>query len=171
MAYRIRIARLLLLFSTILGLVPRTQALAQPKASGGELVVVMFCRGVVRLPQGAMSARTEETSLSSAPISDILRASGVDQITRAFPAFNAADTVTTSVDGTPRHHVDLSRIYTLRLPAGADENSFIDRLRHLEGVAYAEPMGVPHFSAAFPNDSLFVSGDQWSLNNFGQNAN
>jgi len=132
----------------------------------------MFKPGAVQMPGALRACAVDASIISSDGIRSLLHASGVDSITKAFPEFNRADTLWISPMGTKVRLTDWSRIYTLRVPAGANRNAFIDSLNHKSEVAYAEPPGSVTFWAAptYPNDSLFADGSQWGLWNHGQSG-
>jgi len=137
--------------------------------ASGRHVLAMFRPGALVLPGGSNRAPTAQVAITSSGIDSAFAEFEVDSVAKAFPNFQLADTLGTARTGEIVRLVDRSRIYTLVLQEGGDPEGLCQALAAEPEVVYAEPDGSIDFCTA-PNDPYYQNGDQWNLNNLGQNG-
>lgn len=91
-------------------------------------------------------------------------------IKKAFPDFNEADTIKIGKDGKKIKLFNMSRIFNLKLKNKDDIGTTIEILLNENGVLFAEQNYYDYHSYGFPNDEHYENGDQWGLNNYGQDG-
>ncbi len=126
----------------------------------------MFKPTTIELPENVNQATVEQLPVIDPSIRSILVQHRVDNIRKAFPDFNRADTLRITPDGRNISVMDLSRVFVLRIPDTENRQLIIDRLLQIPNVLFAEPnaMGVPRL---VPNDPHFQTR-QWNMRNTGQ---
>lgn len=125
----------------------------------------MFRPNAIQLPLGLISASLEQVVFLSPQLRATLLSYGVDLVKKAFPEFVPADTLKITSEGWIVKSLDLSRVFTLRLPAGADRKEIINALVRFPDVIYAEPNANATLRV-IPNDQHFNL--QWNMHNSGQ---
>lgn len=124
---------------------------------------IMFKPGVISLPQGASQALIQDipnlpnwlSSLSSA---------GLQEIAKAKPNFNPADSMKILPDGRKIKKLNYNNIYRLILNIGSNLDSVLTYLKTRPEVAFVERWPIIEL-AVTPNDDSFPK--QWALNNDG----
>jgi hypothetical protein len=108
-------------------------------------VVVMFDRGMIRLPEGRDSATVAEAVIASPAIRNVLQTQGAELLLKAFPTFNLADTLGVALSGEIVRLTDFSKVFKIRLPEGAEVNMLAAALSGLLGVWLARKRAYPRF--------------------------
>lgn len=130
--------------------------------------IVMFQDSVVQFPDGKTQGSVADANISSAAVESVLVAYDVQLVAKAFPDFQLADTLGVSRTGEVVRLADLSEIYRLLLPNGYDRGAFIEDVSSLDETVDAASNVVPEPCGRLePNDEHFVNGDQWGLDNPG----
>ncbi len=94
----------------------------------------------------------------------------VRSVSKAFPKFSLADTLGISRTGEQVRLADLSNLFILKVPDTSSVQVLINSMSKLSGVVYIEPNFHDYRAHGFPNDPHYENGDQWGLNNYGQNG-
>jgi len=125
-------------------------------------IIVMFQPGVIQMPHGRAEAGIDELTISIPGIRTALSKINAEQVSKAFKDFNLADTLGVARTGEIVRLADLSNIYKIRLPKGANILKAAAELVRFPEIIYAEPNGTVA-PAVMPNDPHFQNGDQWNL--------
>jgi subtilase family protein len=137
----------------------------QPPPLGERQVLATFAEGSTILPDSANSGTVSDAINPSLDLADIMESFGVEEVARAFPDFNQADTLGTAFTGEPIRLMDWSKVWVLTMPVGTDIDAFLTSLRGSTSTLLAGPNGMGQSFAApiYPNDPEFKSGAQWPL--------
>jgi len=133
-------------------------------------VIVMFEPGIVTVPKSETEATVNEVQIKSSQIKTAFLKHNVQFVSKAFPRFSPADTLGISRTGEQVRLAGLSNIFVLRTPDTATVKVLVNAIKKLPGVVYAEPNFHNYRAHGFPNDPHYENGDQWGLNNYGQNG-
>lgn len=128
-------------------------------ASIDEEVIVLFKSDVLNMPKGQDTASLTEIAASQNIIS-CFQEIGVEQVIRAIPDFNRADTLKITEDGWVVRLPDWSNLYVIAITSNRD--SAIVKLEALNEVIYAEKNEKAEPLYTQPNDTWFYR--QWNLN-------
>ncbi len=118
----------------------------------------------------------KEVKIKSIKIKRLLNKFNLDSasLSTAFESFNEADTIQTTKDGRKIKHVNLSKVFSIKIPEGINIEDVLDSLKRLPEVAMASVNGYAsddlYSSRIVTNvldDNLFQY--QWGLKNIGQN--
>jgi len=131
-----------------------------------EEVLILTKPGAIVMPQGKTVVTLEEIEAMS-EVKDILQAIQTQEIRKAMPEFDPADTMRTAPDGNIARLPNFSNLFILSLPPGADRDSAVVLLESLPQVIYAEKNERVKLRVE-PNDPYFEEGRQWNLKNEGQ---
>ncbi len=128
-------------------------------------VLAVFAAGTVSIADAAKSGDVAQVIALKSDLGQILTSFGVQQIARAFPDFDRADTVGVAYTGETVRLTDWSKVWLLTLPQGSDPESLVTALRRSPSTVIAEPNGTGiGFSAPrYPNDPYFTDGSQWGI--------
>jgi len=134
-----------------------------PSINPDREIIVMFKRGAIQFPQGKIEVGLNELKILVPGIQEALQKIKVEQFIKAFKDFNLSDTLGIARTGEKVRLADLSNIYKIRLPKGANIIKAAAELVRFPEIIYAEPNGIV-VPAVTPNDPHFTNGDQWNLN-------
>lgn len=102
-------------------------------------VLVCFRRPVVRWPAGLSSAPVREVTVTDPAVAEMIRQVRATRLEKVFPDAPESDTPAVARNGTLIEPPDLSKVYTLVVPSGADIPAVVEQFSGLPEVAYAEP--------------------------------
>jgi len=91
-----------------------------------------------------------------------LRDIGINNLERAFPEWEAADSIRVLESERIVHRPSFHRVYIMHLPNGISSDEAVELLEKEPSVVYAHP----HLNAQLETDTYYT--DQWHLNNTGQ---
>jgi len=156
-----RLAHLVSLGGIVLAL--STPAAADPTSD--RQVLAVFTSGTVTLADAVDSAEVAQAMSLESEIGQILTSFGIQQIARAFPEFDRADTVGVAYTGETVQLTDWSKVWLVTLPEGGSPDSLIAALQASASTVFAEPNGTGQGLGApkYPNDPYFKDGSQWGL--------
>jgi hypothetical protein len=124
-------------------------------------ILVYFTSGAQRMTKGQAAARL----VSNASKMVLARFNiGEDRVTSAFPDFDEADTIKTTPFGKRIGMMNMSRVFSIRVPDGVVIDSVTESLKRLPNVLFAER----NMDARLYDDPTYVN--QWHLNNTGQSG-
>ncbi|RKX68805.1 hypothetical protein DRP53_09945 [candidate division WOR-3 bacterium] len=145
---------LVILLSELLGVEPEKEVLILTKTD------------VIKLPKGKVQATLNEIQAPR----EVMRAFEtlqVQEIRKAMPDFNPADTFAITPEGNIARLPDFSNLFALRLPSDMNRDSAVTLLEALPQIIYAEKNQRAELFFE-PNDPHYKSGLQWNLKNEGQ---
>ncbi|MEW5843597.1 MAG: S8/S53 family peptidase [Bacteroidota bacterium] len=121
-------------------------------------ILVYFTSGVERAPAG------QPATVRSSAIQRILMRFNIDQsrLVSAFPDFNEADTLKTTLEGRTVKLPNMAKIFKIHVPPGTARESVIDSLKKIPNVLFVEPNGTS-VPLGDSNDQYY--GYQWGLKN------
>jgi subtilase family protein len=128
--------------------------------------LVVFAAGTVSMPDTASSGELAQVMELESDLGQILTSFNVQQIERAFPEFDRADTVgVTYAEGATVRLTDWSKVWLITVPEGRSADSLIASLRTSASTIIAEPnaTGMAFNAPLYPNDPYFTNGSQWGL--------
>lgn len=126
--------------------------------------IVMVQGNALTLPDGAKVVGPNGLRSVSPGLGKVIAESRVEQIGRSFPEAHEPE-VKRNKDGIEFRDIDLTRIFTLRVPSPDILPQLIDRLKSLPEVIFAEANGLAE-PRSTPNDPSF--GLQWGMQNGGR---
>ncbi|MCC7444480.1 MAG: S8 family serine peptidase, partial [Saprospiraceae bacterium] len=141
-------------------------AQANPKLQA----IVMFEKNIITLPHGNTEADVNELKIKSFEVKNIFSKYNARFIRKAFPLFSPNDTLVIASTGEQVKLADLSNIYLFDFSDTNSVSEFINDIKGLTEVIYAEPNYHDFRTQGFPNDPHYENGDLWGLNNYGQNG-
>lgn len=117
-----------------------------------------FRNGVSRIPPTNTAA-----NVTSSNVLNVLSTYGIpaSNVAASFPEFSEADTVIAEIGETSRQ-MNRAKVFTITLTNPSTKNSFLNALRNLSEVLYAESNGTVSHNL-IPADGRF--GQQWGLRN------
>ncbi|GIK22590.1 MAG: S8 family serine peptidase [Ignavibacteriaceae bacterium] len=132
--------------------------------------IIMFEKDILSIPEGKTEAEISELKINSFEVQKILLQNEPRFIKKAFPLFSPKDTLLVANTGEFVKLVDLSNIYLFEFSDKNSVNKFINEIKDLKEVVYAETNYHDFKVQGFPNDPNYENGDLWGLNNYGQNG-
>ena len=131
-----------------------------PSVDPEREVLVMFDSGAITAPAGQATGRPEEFQFSGEELRKVIKDARVQAISRLIPDFQPEDRFATGRTGELVQLTDWTHVYVLRLPQPGARDSFLESLKILPGVVYAEVNGRGE-ADYIPNDPAFRV--QWAL--------
>ncbi len=142
----------------------------QAQSDPSREVIVMFRPGIISIPDPYARATLSEVQINNPAIETALYLHNVQQLWRAIPSFNPADTLRTSKRGELVVLPDFSNVMVLTVQDQATVLELINELNSMPYVIFAEQNGLLPSAecppSGYPND-LYYPGNQWNLNNCG----
>lgn len=125
-------------------------------------IVVYIQPGYFELPDDLIKDfKYSEIQKISNDIDIVVKNNEVEFFSKAFPEFNASDTLSYTTEGNQIKLADISRIYIFSVKDSKDKRTLIEELSKAEGVLFAEEhANWTTFDTRYP--------EQWWLNNTGQ---
>jgi len=130
-----------------------------------EEILILTEQDVIILPEGKVSATLNEIE-APAELINALQTLEAQEIRKAMPEFNRADTMRISPDGNIARLPDFSQLFAIRLPLAVNRDSAIIMLENLPQIIRGEKNQRGEDFQICPNDTHF--NKQWSLHNTGQ---
>src|SRR5439155_17380973 len=152
--------RISIVAASVLTLTYATKAKGQPPPLGERQVLATFAEGSTILPDSVDSGTVSDAINPSLDLEDIMESFGVEEVARAFPEFNQADTLGTAFTGEPIRLMDWSKVWVLTMPVGTNIDAFLTSLRSSTSTLLAGPNGMGQSFAApiYANDAEFNNG-------------
>jgi subtilisin family serine protease len=143
-------------------------ALAGDGETESREVLIKFVPGGHALQSERLSAPLPKETLSNRLLQATIDLR-LESLEKAFPHFQARDTLGVARTGEVVRLSNWSDVYVLRFPTHAAALEFVARTNGDPTVGYAEINGTEALDGAvYPNDPEFRSGSQWSHWNYGQ---
>lgn len=140
-----------------------TPSLSDPLSD--RQVLAVFTQGTVSMPDSAHSGDVAQVIEAESGLSQILASFSIQQIERAFPEFDRADTVGIAYTGETVRLTDWSKVWLLTLPQGLSPDSLVAALLVDPTTVIAEPngSGIGFSAPKYPDDPYFKDASQWGL--------
>lgn len=132
-------------------------------------VLTMYRLENVVFPSGVIGAPLESFVGMDPTLRGVLDDYAPLRIDRVFPSIDSGDSVRIGMDGTSRRLPALWRIVKVTCEDSTAVDPLMLDLGGLESITYAEANAVLSPTVE-PNDDAFQNGEQWHLNNYGQDG-
>jgi len=105
-------------------------------------ILVLFKEQVISAPIGSPSGVLSRFSITSDTLKQALQEANIEFMSRLIPDFKPEDRTVQGADGRTVVLSDWTNTYLLRIPDKESRASFIERLKKMPEVIYAEPNGI-----------------------------
>jgi hypothetical protein len=122
-----------------------------------EVLVFIMPDSLELAPGLEGGASVQESDIRSQQLRETLLAINVISIARAFPDWDAADSIVYNDRGYPVRRPDFHRVFTLTFGSEQEADEAVRQLSSLPSVAYAER----NMNATLDNDPRYLDGTQW----------
>jgi len=130
-----------------------------PKGASEEVLVFIMPDSLELAPGLERGASVQQSDIKSQQLRATLIAINVTSIARAFPEWDAADSITYNDRGEPVKKPAFHRVFILTFEPEQDIDDAIRKLNDLPAVVYAEKDGSGSFT--LDNDPQCLDGTQW----------
>ncbi len=142
-----------------------TLLFAQQRSLDRELLVYIMPDSL-EMADGIAAVALQNASVKSSALAANLQKTRAISIAKAFPDWQAKDSIQTRKDGTSVKVPSFHRIFKLTFATKAEADSALKILNNSAAVLYAEKHSAP----VLDNDQFYIDGTQWYLNNDGRNG-
>jgi len=137
-------------------------AQSQQRNLDREILAYILADSLELPPEVIGRVSLNRAEIGSANLANILQELTINEIERAFPNWDAADSVRVLGTGRVVQRPRFQRVFIMHLPNQISLDLVIERLENEPSILYAET----HMDAKLFNDPEY--SDQWHLNNTGQ---
>lgn len=131
-----------------------------------EKILVFILKDSLELPNTAKgSLKMEEALIKSKSLQKDLSKLNIVSISKAFPKWDASDSLSVTKDGEIIKRPEFDRIFSISFQGKSAADSALKALTSQSSVLFAEK----YSTASVDNDPDYINGIQWHLNNDGRN--